>query len=223
LIVLVCLEPAASSLASQAVLQLASTLGEKSETVVLYAGGDPKGATLAWVRSCAVVRRIIHLQNGLLAKADFATLGMILAETARHLKARVILTGERSGDEGQGMVPAALAHHLKAPYFARVVGVQHPAREDDPLLLTLRSGGKVCRVSSPLPAVLAVPPAGSFPPLEVGKSAVEIEHLTFDQVGLDAGRIVPRPSLLGDHVPAPAQADRTMTFHEAAKLLLQDQ
>jgi len=222
-IVLVCLESAAPSLASQAALHLASTLGETSETVVLWASGERQDSALDWLRPCAAVRRIVHLQDGLLAKADFVTLGMILAETARHLKAMVILTGEHSDLEGQGMVPAALAHHLKAPYFARVERVELPSREEGPLLLTLRSGGRRCKVASPLPAVLAIPPSGPLPPLEVGKRVIDIELLTLAQVGLDASRIVPRPSLLGDHVPASAPAVCAITFDEAAKILLQGQ
>jgi electron transfer flavoprotein beta subunit len=222
-IVLVCLE-SQPSLASRAALRLACNLGERAEVVVVSAGGTADSASFQLARQYAAVRRIVHLNNPTLNKADFVTLGMILAETARQLGARVIFTGEHSDGEGQGMVPAALAHHLRTPLFARVAHVQLPARDNEALRLTVHSGGRLCTVTSPLPAVLATPPAiaaDGANSAEARHSSPTVETLTLAQLGMDASRLVPRPNLLGTLVAKAAQTVQYKSFDEAAHILLQ--
>lgn len=226
MIVLVCLESLSPSLASRAALRLACNMGDKAEVVVVSAGGTADSASFQLARQYAAVRRIVHLNHPTLNKADFVTLGMILAETARHLGARVIFTGEHSDGEGQGMVPAALAHHLRAPLFARVADVQLPATDNEALLLTVHSGGRLCTVTSPLPAVLATPPAIAADGAnlaEARQSSPAVETLTLAQLGMDASRLVPRPNLLGTLVAKAAQTVQHKSFDEAAHLLLQGQ
>lgn len=221
MIVLVCLEPQSPSQASRAALRLACNLGEKADVVVVSAGGAADNASFQWARQSGSIRRIVHLDDPSFDKADFFTLGMILAEAARHLGARVVFTGEHSDSEGQGMVPAALAHHLRAPLFARVADVRLPETGDPVLRLTIRSSGRLCRVVSPLPAVLAIPPAGvaDGPQTPDGKTAPAVETLTLAQLAIDASRLVPRPDLLGTLVPKAAIV-QYKTFDEAAHVLL---
>ena len=226
MIVLVCLESQSPSLASRAALRLACNLGDKAEVVVVSAGGTPDCASFQLARQNPVVRRIVHLKDPTFDKADFVTLGMILAEAARHLGARVILTGEHSDGEGQGMVPAALAHHLHAPLFARVLDVQLPATDDEFLRLTVRSGGRLCKVTGPLPAVLATPPALAVDisqSTEARKSSSTIETLTLAELAIDASRLVPRPDLLGTLVTKATQSVQQKSFDEAAHILLRGQ
>ena len=223
MIVLVCLESQSPSLASRAALRLACALGDKAEVVVVSAGGTPDSASFELARQNTAVRRLVHLKDPTFDKADFVTLGMILAEAARHLGARVIFTGEHSDIEGQGMVPAALAHHLHAPLFARVMNVQLPATDDTALRLTVRSGGQLCNVTSPLPAVLATPPAlavDGAQTAEAKKSSPEVETLTLAELAIDASRLVPRPDLLGTLVTKATQSVQHKSFDEAAHLLL---
>lgn len=222
MIVLVCLESPAPSPASRAALRLASTLGDKAEVVVLSAGGPADNASFELARQTLAVRRLVHLQDAALGKPDFLTLGMVLAEAARYLKARVVVAGEHSDGEGQGMVPAALAHHLRAPLFARVEAAAWTATEDERLEMTIRSGGRLCKVTSPLPVVLTTLPAlgVSATPSESRPFPPAFEALALAQLGLDASRLVPRPGLLGTLVPAPAEVVRRKSFDEAARILL---
>jgi Electron transfer flavoprotein, beta subunit len=204
-------------------LSLACSMGEAARVVVLSAGGVSKSASLELARRCEAVRRIVQVQDSTLDEADFLTLGMVLAEAARHLEARVVLAGEHSDGEGQGMVPAALAHHLRAPLLARVEAVQSPATDDEVLQVTVRSAGRLCKVTCPLPVVLATPPGlasvGSQP-TEGKKSSPAVETLSLAQLGIDASRLVPRPDLLGAIVPAPAEILQHKSFDEAAQILL---
>ena len=222
MIVLVCLESPSPSAASRAALRLAGTLGDKAEIVVLSAGGAPDSASFELARQTSAVGRIVHLQDSAHKDPDFLTLGMVLAEAARHLEARVVVAGEHSDGEGQGMVPAALAHHLQAPFFARVQAAAWTPPKDGGLQLTIRSGGRLCKVASPLPVVLTTPPTPDVgtPPSETKPSSAIVEALSLAQLGLDPSRLVPRPSLLGVRVPAPAGLVQRRSFDEAARMLL---
>ncbi len=222
MIVLVCLESPSPSLASRAALDLACGLGNRANVVVLSVGAESDSPSFELARRNRAVRRIVHLQSSPFKEAGFFTLGMILAEAARHLEARVILAGGHSDEEGQGMVPAALAHHLKAPLFARVHAVQLPAGDDEVLHVGLRSGGRRCRVVSPLPVVLTTQPS---PASETSRAApnasapLSVETLSLAQLGIEASRMVPRPALLGALVPGPTTVQHK-SFDEAACILL---
>jgi electron transfer flavoprotein alpha/beta subunit len=224
-IVLVCLESPSPSQASRAALHLGCSLGEKAEVVVLSFGGEAENASIELARQSASVRRIVHLQNTGIKKVDFFTLGMILAEASRYLAARVVLTGEHSDSEGQGMVPAALAHHLQAPLFGRVQAASL-APDDEVLHLTVRSGGRLCKVMSRLPVVLATQPARGIDhgqPAEGRNPGPTVEVLSLAQLGMDASRLVPRPELLGTFVAAPAEIAQHKSFDEAARIILRGQ
>jgi electron transfer flavoprotein alpha/beta subunit len=202
-IVLVCLEPPSPCRASRAALALALARAGSAQVVALVAGGRALTPTLDLARASAA--RVIHLDDPALDKADFFTTGMVLAEAARHLGAGVILAGQHSDQEGQGLVPAVLAHHLHAPSFARVLGLGWPASSPDTVELTLRAGGRICRIESPLPAVLTTEPGAAVPPARAADAAVAVETLSLAQLGLDPSRVVPRPDLLGTLVDMPAE------------------
>jgi electron transfer flavoprotein alpha/beta subunit len=202
-IVLVCLEPPSPCRASRAALALALAQAGSAQVVALVAGGRAETPTLDLARASAA--RVVHLDDPALDKADFFTTGMVLAEAARHLEAGVVLAGQHSDEEGQGLVPAVLAHHLHAPSFARVLGLEWPAGSPDTVELTLRAGGRICRIASPLPAVLTTEPGAAIPPARASGAAVAVETLSLAQLGLDPSRVVPRPGLLGTLVEMPAE------------------
>lgn len=222
MIVLLCLESPSPSPASRAALCLASTLGDKAEVVVLSAGGATGSASFELARQSAAVRRIVHLQDTGLREPDFFTLGMVLAEAARHLEARVVVAGQHTDIEGQGLVPAALAHHLRAPLFARVQSATLPPSGQGVLKITVRAGGKLCTVASPLPVVLSTSEGelGSMPPREAGQSAPTVETLSLAQLGMAASLLVPRPGLLGILAPAQGHGIESKSFDESARILL---
>ena len=218
MIVLLCLESPRPGRASHAALALAGSLAGNAQVVALSAGGPRDSASLGLARACPALARVIHLDDATLDQADFMTMGMVLAEAARHLGAGLVMAGERSDDEGQGLVPAALAHHLHAHLLARVRAVRL-AEADDTVEVILQAGGQLCTVASPSPLVVTVPAQPGAPAVPAGSAAHDVETLTLAGIGLDASRLVPRPDLLGALVPAPGEPRREMTLAEAAAAL----
>jgi len=224
-IVLVCLESPCPGQGARAAETLARKLAGVAETVAITVGGPTDSESLTWALERRSFRRIIHLDEASLDRADFMTVGMVLAEVARHLDARVVIAGEHSDLEGQGLVPAALAHLLRAPLIARVQDLRLPSPESQQLEITVPAGGRLCTFACPLPIVLTAITAldGEAVPLDLTGAASAVEVMTLVQLTLDSSRLVPRPELLGAHVPSPSSAPRRVTPDEAARFLLRRQ
>jgi electron transfer flavoprotein alpha/beta subunit len=218
-IVLVCLESPRPSRASRAALDLACSLCPDARLIAVTAGGPGDGDSLVLARSTAAVSRVVHIADAALDHGDFMTMGVVLAEAARHLEAGLVVTGERSDEEGQGLVPAALAHHLHAHLLARVLAVR-PAQQAESVEVVLRSGGQRLTVAAPLPLVVSVPAPLVVPTAPSTGAQRESETWSLDRIGLAASRLVPRPELLGALVPAPAESPRDLTLEETAAALL---
>jgi electron transfer flavoprotein beta subunit len=220
-IILLCLEPPSPGRASRGALDIACALAETTATATIttiVAGGAKDSAAIALARSCAAVSRVIHIDDPALDQADFMTMGMVLAEAARRLEASVILTGGRSDDEGQGLVPAALAHHLRAGLLSRVQAVRLSASADA-IEVTVRSGGQRCTVAAHAPLVLAMCTGPAAPAVSPGPAVREVESLSLAGIGIDGSRLVPRPDLLGTFVPKPAPGPHDMAWAEASAAL----
>lgn len=200
--ILVCLETPSPGRASRAALDLACAMGPPARIIALSAGGPTAGEAIDLARTRPAVSRVLHIGTSTLDQTDFLTMGMVLAEAARHLEATLVLTGEASETEGQGLVPAALAHHLRAPLLARVQSFR-PTGAPDVLEVTVRAGGLLCRLACPLPLVLSIPPDTIAPPVAQAPPQLPVEVLPLPQLGLDASRLVPRPDLLGPMISAP--------------------
>ena len=162
MIVLVCLESPAPSRASRAALDLACTLAADAQVVAVSAGGSAASKSLDLARRRSPVSRVLHIEDPALDQADFLTTGMVLAEAARHLEAGLVIAGERSDHEGQGLVPAAIAHHLHAHLVSRVQSVRLAATPDT-VEVTLRAGGTICTLACPMPLVLTTSPGQTSP------------------------------------------------------------
>lgn len=200
--ILVCLETPSPGRASRAALDLACAAGAAVRVIAVSAGGPAVNEAVELARSRPGVSRVLHIGSSTLDQSDFLTMGMILAEAARHLEATLVLTGERSEVEGQGLVPAALAHHLRAPLLARVQSFRTTGAPDV-VEVTVRAGGLLCRLACPLPLVLSVPPDATAPRAAEAPAQRPVEVLPLPQLGLDASRLVPRPDLLGQLINAP--------------------
>lgn len=216
MIAVVCLESPTASRASRAALDLTSALASQVQVIALCAGGPPGSPSLALAGACAAVSRVLHIDDPLLAGADSFTLGLVLAEAVRLLEAGLVVAGDRSDDEGQGLVPAAIAHHLGAPLLSRVQAVT--LAEGDSVQVTVRSGGQLATLRGVPPLVLSTPPAAAVRELTMGASRAP-EALPFARLGLDASRLVPRPDLLGALVPGTAEIAAEMTWDELPSLL----
>ncbi len=219
MIVLVCLESPEPSRASHAALSLARQLAANAQIVALSAGGPVASASLELARQGGV-HRVIQFDEPALDRADFFTLGMVLAEAARHIEATLIIAGEHSDHEGQGLVPAALAHHLGSPIVTRVQNVEQSTAVDDAVVLTVRAGGRMNRIEMALPLVLSTSIAPYAAPVASHSSRPGVETITFAQLGLDHSRVVPRPDLLGTRVPLSAPPIQYKSFEEVAQILL---
>ena len=211
MIVVACLEAPAPSRASRTALDLAAALASQAQVIALCAGGPPGSPSLALAASCAAVSRVLHIDDPVLAGADVLTLGSVLAQAVRFLGAGLVVAGDRSEDEGQGLVPAALAHHWGVPLLSRVQAVALP--EVDTVQVTVRSGGQLATLSCVPPLVLSTPPAAAIRELTMGASRAP-EALPLAQLGLDASRLVPRPDLVGTLVPGTAELAAAMTWEE---------
>ena len=220
MIILVCVEPAGLSAASYAALQVACAAGPSVRVVVASAGSAQQFRKSPTLVSPGPIERLLRLQEPALGDANCDTTAMLLAEIARHVKAQVVLAGEQSGAEGQGLVAAGVANHLQAPYLAVAAAVA-ATDQPDRVQVTVRSGGCLCEVISPAPVVAAVPPLGR--PAEVPAGDVtlpKVEVLALTDLGVDASRLVRRPDLRGTLVSTPGQVVRNTTFEQAARVLL---
>lgn len=222
MIVLVCLESPIPGPAAREALHLAARLRGHARIFSLTVDGPKACESLAVARQHDAVERAYHLADPTLDKADFFTLGMVIAETARHLEARLILMGQLAHGEGQGLVPAAVAHHLRAPLIARIRAVRCSANAPDTVEVDTRANGRMVTVVSPLPLVLAAPPVTPIvgvPGENRESRQEELVTLSLGQIGVDASRMVPRPDLLGKLVPAPAPRIETRSVVEIAKMI----
>jgi electron transfer flavoprotein alpha/beta subunit len=219
---LVCIESPNPGRGSHTALKLATNLTKTAKVFVLSAGGQIGNASLSLACQSSEINRVIHLDDPALDKADFMTLGMVLAEAARHLEASCIIVGESSDDEGQGMVPAAIAHHLHVPILSRVVSVR-PSSTDQIEIIS-RSGGCLCTMATSLPIVLVTPPTPmsykSYNPSKEGTFSAQIEKLTLAQLGIDGSRLVPRPELVGTMLRDTPPRILKLSCGEAARILL---
>jgi electron transfer flavoprotein alpha/beta subunit len=219
-IILVCIEPAGLSAASRAALQVACDAGPSVRVVVASAGSAQQFRKSPTLDPPGRIERIVRLQESALGDANCDTTAMLLAELARHVKAQVVLAGEQSGAEGQGLVAAGIANHLHAPYLAGVAAVAATDQPDRVEVIS-RSGGCLCRVISPEPVVAAVPPLGRTAETPTtGVTLPKVEVLSLADLGVEASRLVRRPDLRGTLVSTPGQVVRNTTFDQAARLLL---
>ncbi len=218
MIALVCLEAPVPGRASRTALDLACGLAGSAEVITLSACGPMANAAVEVARSRAGVARILHIETATVDQTDFLTMGMVLGEAARHLGASLVITGDRSDEEGQGLVPAALAHHLRAPLLSRVQAIR-PSSQPNCIEVALRAGGLLCTLACPLPVVLSTPAGATALPAAAATASCAVELLPLAQLGLDASRLVPRPDLLGQLVPAPATEVRALGVNEAAVAL----
>jgi electron transfer flavoprotein alpha/beta subunit len=147
------------------------------------------------------------------------TVATVLSEVGRQIRADVVIAGEHSDGEGQGLVPAALAHQLQAPFIARVLDAR--TVDSAGLEITVPAAGRLFTVGCCLPVVIST--SARFDDDETPDAhnpASCVETISLAQLTLDPSRLVPRPELLGSLVPFPAEARRQMTPDQAARFLL---
>jgi electron transfer flavoprotein alpha/beta subunit len=168
----VCVEAGPLSDAARAALALAVKLrGELTSIIALAASPKPAPEALVAARRLGADRAVQLLDPGL-DDTDIDALGRSLAYAVRILEGGVVLAGARSDGEGRGIVPAAIAHHLRVPYIAYVEELVVSGKEAKVLL---RAGGRKRRLAVPLPAVLTTGAASALAasPREGGDVTIE--------------------------------------------------
>jgi hypothetical protein len=134
--------------------------------------------------------RAVRIDDRDLGDVDYLGVAQVLAAAARHVGARMVLCGDRSGDEGAGAIGPAIAELLE---WSHLTAVTRIAAEDDGLVVVRHGDGVVQRLRIQAPAVLCVaaPPVAA----RAGGEASAIE--------LDGDR--------DDDTPTPAKRKRMRT------------
>lgn len=156
--IVVCVEATGLGEASRAALVLGLGLEPRAEVIVLSAVPSFTQQQVLDEALAMGADRAIQVLDPSADRSDPQNLGQTVAEAVRRLEASVVLAGTRSGGEGRGVVPAAIAHHLRALYLAHVESLEAPAASPE-LVVTLRAGGRRRRLAVTPPAVLTVAPA----------------------------------------------------------------
>jgi electron transfer flavoprotein alpha/beta subunit len=173
--IVVCIEPWGLSEASRAALALAAKL-QAAEVTALAVTDGTASQPLEEAQRLGAARAAQVIETSL-ESFDAGVLGKTLAQALVRLEADLVLCGDRSDAEGRGIVPAAIAHHWKAPYVPLVEALAIAGREATVLV---RSGGRKRTLALPLPAVLTVGASLTVPPPPVSEdptSAIEIIRL----------------------------------------------
>jgi electron transfer flavoprotein beta subunit len=170
--VIVCVEAAALGEAARSALALAVNVRSKDTSIIALAV-TPRASTesLTAARRLGADRAVQVLDPGL-DDTDVEALGQSLAQAIRRLGGDLVLAGARSDGEGRGIIPAAIAHHLGAPYLSHIEDLALEGREARVLV---RTAGRKRRLAVPLPAVLtagaALAPVAK--PREGGEVSIE--------------------------------------------------
>ena len=159
--------------------------------------------------------RAVRIDDSDLGDVDYLGLAQVLAKAVGHVGARLVVCGDRSGDEGAGAIGPALAELLEWSHLTAVVEV---TVDGDGLLVMRHGDGVVQRLRMQLPAVLCVaaPPVaprttGETPEVlddeeptptparrrRVRTPVPTIDELDLADLGLDARAIAPRRTSSG--------------------------
>lgn len=196
--IVVCVEGTRIGVSTRSVIAWARRLVGAEEVIAVCAGLPGRTDGLAEALALGA-GRALHVADPALDGADVNPIGIAMAAAVKHLEARLVLGGMRSGLEGRGVVPAAIACHLGAAYLARAEALEHDPGNPEGIVVTVRSGGKKRRLSIPLPAVVTVAaveePAQATKPETAAER--EIEILSAVDLALEPDVLAERPDSLG--------------------------
>ena len=134
--------------------------GEVDHVVCLTAGPEGYDSILCWCMA-AGADRVLRVDVPEEVELDTRATGALLAKVIRWSNGKLVLTSQRSSDEGNGLIAAVLASDLGAVYLSNSVHVQLQAEE-------VRIERKVERGhrqlwAAKLPVVVAVEPDANRP------------------------------------------------------------
>lgn len=158
--------------------------------------------------------RAVRVDDRDLGDVDYLGLAQVLAKAIGHVGARLVVCGDRSGDEGAGAIGPAIAELLG---WSHVTAAARVAVEDGGLIVARQGDGRVQRLRVQLPAVVCVaapaatPRAATAPAADDDDDAAparpkrtrartpppSIDELDLADLGLDPRAIAPRRSSAG--------------------------
>jgi electron transfer flavoprotein alpha/beta subunit len=160
--------------------------------------------------------RAIRVDDADLGDVDYLGLASVLAAAVKKLGARIVVCGDRSGDEASGAIGPAIAELLE---WAHVTSVRRADVDGDALVVTRAGDGVLQRLRVAVPAVLCVAapptvtPVGNTPrpdddddeeeapkkkPRVRARTPVPtIDELDLADLGIDPRAIAPRRSSAG--------------------------
>ena len=107
--------------------------------------------------------RAVRIDDRELGDVDYLGIAQVLAAAVGHVEARLVVCGDRSGDEAAGAIGPALAELLGWSHLTQVHSI---AVEGDHLLAVRHGDGVVQRLRVEAPAVLCV----AAPPVTVRRA-----------------------------------------------------
>jgi electron transfer flavoprotein beta subunit len=152
------LDPA-SGCAVESALRLREA-GEVERVVCLTVGPVEYESALAWSLA-AGADRALRVSLAPDSRLDARATASLLASALRRAGARLVVTGQRSGDEQNGLVAAALAADLGAAYLGNAVALR--VRDGEVLVQRRIERGHRQLWAADLPAVVAVEPGANRP------------------------------------------------------------
>jgi len=129
--------------------------GEVLNVVCVSIGAEAFDNTLAWCRA-AGADRVLRVDIPSDVNLDARATAALLADTILGLGGKLVFTAQRSIDESNGLVAAALAANLQAAYLSNVVDIQ--VLKDEVKVSRRIERGHRQLWSAGLPAVVAVDP-----------------------------------------------------------------
>lgn len=124
--------------------------------------------------------RAVRIDDSDLGDVDYLGLAQVLAAAVKHVAAKIVVCGDRSGDEGAGAIGPAIAELLEWSHLTAVVRI---AVEGDGLAVVRHGDGVVQRLRVQAPAVLCVaaPPVAARETHEARGARVAAEDAAYDE------------------------------------------
>jgi electron transfer flavoprotein alpha/beta subunit len=208
----------------QAALAAALTLRAESRAIVsaIALGPARREDRVLATALRAGCDRAIRVYDNQVSGLDYLGTAHILAATARHVGYDVLLCGERSEDERQGAIGAAVAEVLGIPH---VTGAHDVRLDGESAVVTRRAGRRVQRLRLRWPGLITIARFGRRPSVVPEESADEraldrdpphraplaaIEEVDLATLGLDARELTHRAQFLGFARPVRTLHQSTM-------------
>jgi electron transfer flavoprotein beta subunit len=198
----------------EAALRAALALRDGGASVtVISAGSSDREDDALRLALTSGADRAVRVCDASLDGIDYHGVARVLAAATRRIGFDLILTGDRSADEGQGAVGPAVAEALGVSHVTAAIDLRV---DGGAALVTRRDGAGLRSLKLGLPAVVTLVRSPA-PPLSPGEAQGPIETLDFSALGIVALELRHRVSCAGRASPVRAAGGATL-LHRADEL-----